>query len=261
MKPTRTMKLVSVAAFACVLTPPFAGCLDPQPLPFSSSTNATASAACLKCLGTPDVPGPGCADEIAACRGTPTCSRSYDCSLQRGCIGGAVSALVACLPECTRAAGIQGSDDPGRITGLAVYECITRGACASLCFTDATDAGPATPDAADTGGPPEDAGDAAIGDACLNAADQAVASDSAKVQETARTCGIQCFGGTDPECTDKCMETSAGFSKPCAKCWGDSIDCVTQFCLVQCLNGGADPQCQTCTAQYCTPAFHACSGT
>src|SRR5215471_11444912 len=86
------------------------GCLDPEPVFVERNDQVTASAECLKCVTTPNVPGPGCADEVAACRAAPTCSRGYDCTFQRGCVGGSVKAFVACLPGCTLAAGFKSQD-------------------------------------------------------------------------------------------------------------------------------------------------------
>jgi hypothetical protein len=219
------------------------------------------TAECLQCLNTPDVPGPGCGDEITACKAVPTCNRSYECSLASQCIGGSIQVLVACLPGCTDDAGFTGPDDPGRLTGYNVFTCITHGACGKVCFTDAADSGAAQPDGNVADGSSPDGPDGAVGDACLDAADQAVLSDAAKVQSIAQNCGIKCYGNADKECNAKCMISEGGLTSACAACWGGSIDCVAANCLGQCLAGGDDPDCRSCTAQNCTPAFHACSGT
>jgi hypothetical protein len=261
MNRKRIAKIAGVSAFVGLLAAPFAGCLDPEPLPFSFEGKAMITAECLTCLNTPDTPGPGCGDEIAACKAVATCNRSLDCSLARQCIGGSVQVLVACLPECTNAAGFTGPDDPGRNTGFAVYTCITQGACAKVCFTDSPDAGMPRPDATSGDATPPDVQDGAVGDACLDAADQTVLSDAAKVQSVAQNCGIRCYGNADKQCNAKCMISDGGLTPACAACWGGSIDCVATNCLGQCLAGGDDPDCRSCTAQNCTPAFHACSGT
>jgi hypothetical protein len=245
-----------ILAFAIAAS--FAGCLDPEPV-VVVETKVTPSAACLACLTTPDVPGPGCGDEIAYCLKWPTCHRSYDCSLQGGCIGGAVKLLVGCLPACTRAAGFDSVNDPGREAGLSVFQCLTRGGCASVCFTDGADGG--LPPSADASTPAQDAeteGGGAM-DLCLNPSDQAVASDMPKVQQAAQTCGIQCFAQAD-DCAGNCMSMSVGFSQACGQCWGRQISCVSKHCLAPCLRGADDPECQTCSGAMCTPAFHACSG-
>src|SRR5262245_38914596 len=122
-------RYVGVAlAFGSIL-PVFAGCLDPDPVVVDRTDRVTASEACLKCLITPNIPGPGCADEVAACRAAQSCNRGYDCTFQRGCIGGTVKQFVACLPACSLLAGFKPDDDPGRITGLRIYECLTRNGC------------------------------------------------------------------------------------------------------------------------------------
>jgi hypothetical protein len=228
------------------------GCLDPEPVVVERNDMATASAECLKCLSTPDTPGPGCADEVAACRAAPICSIGYDCQFQRGCVGGSTKTFNACLPGCTVAAGFSSpdtsTDDPGRIAGLHIYQCLTRGACSAVCFTDVSDGG-APPDATGDAAPP----------ACTNPSDQAIASNSAATGMAANDCGLMCFG-MDPDCNTSCMIMKTGFSRLCAQCWADSIACASEHCLAPCVKGRDDPDCQACTAQFCTPAFHACSG-
>jgi hypothetical protein len=251
-------RIILLAAFAAIALGSFVACLTPELVDYKSDNVVTASAECLKCMATADAPGPGCGDEIVVCRKSPSCSKSYDCSLQRGCIGGTVQQLVSCLPECTLAAGLGGPDDPGRLSGIRVFECITHGACGRVCFTDGGDGG-VVPDAGDASPPIADAsGD---GGACLDAADLAVAGDMAKVSEAARTCGVECYGNTDKACAAKCMSRELGFSEACSVCWGGSINCVSDNCLGPCLGGPQDPGCLACQSQMCQPAFHACSGT
>jgi hypothetical protein len=261
IKAGRVKTVVRLLLMTALASLSFAACLTPEVVDYKED-KVTASAACLKCIATADTPGPGCGDEIAVCREAPSCGKSLDCSLQNGCIGGEVQRLVACLPACTIAAGLGGPDDPGRSSGIRVFECITHGACASVCFTDGGDGGVFPIDASDGSTPMPDANaDSGAGNACLDPADQAAGSDATKVSDAARTCGIQCYGLPDMTCSAKCMETAIGFSAPCAKCWGDSIMCVSDHCLGQCLGGSQDPTCIACSSQYCTPAFHACSGT
>ncbi len=258
--------IAGVSLFLAAVLGSFAHCVDPEPVVVSSPGRATPSAECLKCMATPDLPGPGCGDEIAKCFSAVTCHRSYDCSIEKGCIGGEVQQLVACLPACTIAAGFMSLDDPGRDYGLRVYECITRGACSSKCFTDVGDGGVLFSDA---GTPPGDAVDAPtsdatddvpIGDACLNPSDEAITSDMDNVSTQAQTCGLQCFAQADMDCAAKCMVKQLGLSDACAACWGGSIVCVSQNCLVECLRGKQDPSCLSCTDQHCNADFHACSG-
>jgi hypothetical protein len=255
---TRHAKMAGlVAMFALLLACPFAACLTPEVVDYVENNVVMVSPACTKCMATPDTPGPGCGDEVAVCRSVPTCSKSYDCALQRTCIGGPVQRLVACLPDCTRLAQLGSNDDPGRLAGLKVFECITHGACASVCFTDSTDGGGFPVDA---GMPPVDAGGDG-GGACTNAADLAAAGDRTRTNDAARTCGVECYGMSDTTCAAKCMKREVGFSEACATCWGGSINCVSEHCLGPCLGGPDDPGCISCSAQMCTPAFHACAGT
>jgi hypothetical protein len=238
-----------------------AGCLDPEPVSIERKELVTASPECLKCLVTPDVPGPGCADEVTACKAAQTCSRGYDCTFQRGCVGGSVKTFVACLPGCTILAGFKSQDDPGRIAGLRIYECLTRGGCSSVCFTDSiADAGP-TPDASDASIDGRDAGtDAGPMNACLNPADQTALSDMKAVTDAAQACGTACFPDPNPTCNRDCMVMRAGLTPDCATCYGESIKCAAENCLLQCISGNEKPECRACSEQFCTPAFRACSG-
>jgi hypothetical protein len=230
------------------------GCLDPEPVVIERKDRVTASPACLQCLASPH----GCGEELAACRAAPTCSRGYDCTFQRACVGGTVKTFVSCLPGCTIAAGFTSPDDPGRLAGLRIYECITRGACSALCFTDGADGGLPPSDASPDASTP-DAADAAPG-ACANPSDEAIASNTALTKQAAGDCGLGCFGSADMDCNINCVVMKTGFSRPCATCWADSIDCAAQNCIVPCLKGSDDPECVACTDQFCTPAFKACSG-
>jgi hypothetical protein len=253
-------RIILVAAVAAIVAGSLAACLTPELVDYKSDNVVMASAECLRCMATSDVPGPGCGDEIAECRKSESCSKSYDCALQRSCIGGTVQTLVACLPECTVLAGLGGPEDPGRISGIRVFECITHGACGRVCFTDGGDGGITPIDAGDAAMPVADAsGDA--GTACLDAADQAIASDASKTNEAARTCGVECYGNMDRSCAAKCMSRETGFTEACAVCWGESINCVSDHCLAPCLGGPQDQACIACQNQMCQPAFHACSGT
>jgi hypothetical protein len=241
----------------------FGACLSPNLVDYKEE-KVVASADCLKCIARADTPGPGCGDEIAVCRESSSCSKSLDCSLQRGCIGGAVLLLVSCLPDCTRAAGLGGPEDPGRVSGIRVFECLTHGACANVCFTD-SDGGIVSLDAGEASTPVPDAAEASApadaGGACLDPADRAAGTDASTVSDAAVYCGAHCYGLPDKTCAAKCMTTSVGFSAACAACWGDSINCVSEHCLGPCLGGAQDPVCIACSNQFCTPAFHACSGT
>ena len=257
MKPRRRV-VDGIAAFGWLLAWLYVGCITPERADYSSQTNGKISAECLACVMTPDAPGPGCGDEFTACLNTRTCSRDFACSQTRGCFGGTVAQLLGCSVQyCSFA--FEGPDDPGRPAALAAFTCLTRGACAPICFTDAGDGGTAPSDAADTGVSTQDADDAAAGTACLDGADEAILSDAAKVQAAEGTCGLQCFGQPAPDCNATCVAMQTGLSNECAKCWGGQIDCITQHCIADCA-GGDSPACRSCTAQFCGAAFHACSG-
>jgi hypothetical protein len=239
-----------------------AGCLDPEPVTVERTDLVMASPACLQCLTTRDVPGPGCADEVAACRAAETCSRGYDCTFQHGCVGGSVKTFVNCLPACTVLAGFKQQDDPGREAGLRIFECLTRGACASVCFTDSTNDAGVTSDASDasTSDVADAGGEAGPVDACLDAPDQSILSNMMAVTQAAQDCGFGCFANPEPNCNTDCMVMKTGLSPACAGCYGDSIHCAAMNCLQPCLAGNDTPDCRACSDQFCTPAFKKCSG-
>jgi hypothetical protein len=255
------MKYVGAALALGLSISAWTGCIDPEPIVVDRTDQVMASAECLKCVSTPDVPGPGCADEVAACRAAETCSRGYDCTFQRGCVGGTVKTFVACLPACTILAGFKSQDDPGREAGLRIYECLTRGGCSSVCFTDATNDAGVTSDASDASTTDQEAGgETGPVDQCLDAADQSVLSDMQAVTDAAQACGTACFPDPNPNCNTDCMVMRTGLTLGCAACYNDSIRCAAANCLLQCINGNDAPDCRACSEAHCTPAFRACSG-
>jgi hypothetical protein len=126
------------------------GCLDLRPTVVPAADGASAtSAACLACIGAPDSPGPGCADELATCSEQASCERGYRCSLQDGCYSGAVTELPGCARRCAEVAGVVNSDDPSTPVALELYQCIVA-RCRGQCF-----AGTGTQVALPDAGPPD----------------------------------------------------------------------------------------------------------
>ncbi len=82
---------------------------------------------------------------------------------------------------------------------------------------------------------------------------------SASFATAPQDCGFMCFTSPDPNCAKNCMQ-KVGLSSGCAVCWGDAVNCGAKNCLAVCLDS-TSPDCRTCSAKFCDPAFHACSGT
>ena len=88
---------------------------------------------CELCLESPDQPGPGCADELAACRADTKCKATYDCVLANGCLTkGSQKKMILCGLPCAENAGILTQDEPAAVLVLKVVACV-QGACASAC--------------------------------------------------------------------------------------------------------------------------------
>ncbi len=62
-------------------------------------------------------------------------------------------------------------------------------------------------------------------------------------------------------CVAGCLQTmDAPLTAPCAACWGTVVACGAQHCASECGPGGTTASCNTCTDQFCTPAFNTCAG-
>jgi hypothetical protein len=220
-----------------------------------SEAGRKTSEECLACLNAPSAPGPGCGESLAACQAFPACGRGVECQVREGCFSGTTEEFPICSRRCAELAGVRSTDDPSTKPGLEFYEC-TLEKCGTKCFTDHADGGPGPDGGTAETGPADGAADSS-GSACTNAADQAVL-ESPAFSSAPSGCGLMCFG-SDADCNARCMEEK-GLSGACARCWGDTINCGEQNCLVPCLSPDS-PECRACTAEHCDPAFHACSGT
>ena len=62
---------------------------------------------CLACIAAPDMPGPGCASEFAACMADPQCELAYLCVIKNGCFLAATrQEIVICATPCIVEAGM-----------------------------------------------------------------------------------------------------------------------------------------------------------
>ena len=96
---------------------------------------------CQRCVESPDEPGPGCGNAVAACVDDPVCVLVYQCALSRGCLEKADQReSVSCGVPCAEEAGVRSSSDPVVTLILGVTNCIAGNACGAICT--GADAGP-----------------------------------------------------------------------------------------------------------------------
>lgn len=111
-----------------------ASCLDVSPIEVAAQTNSTTrSRECAACYVTPDVPGPGCGNEVTACYAEPKCKKAFQCSVERGCFQGARERLITCGQECASQAGFTSLADNAYLLASSVYTCLL-GPCKDACF-------------------------------------------------------------------------------------------------------------------------------
>jgi len=97
--------------------------------------------------------------------------------------------------------------------------------------------------------------------ACNNPDDKMKLMDQMTAKAAAGACGQMC--ALDPnqsKCAATCMKMKTMISDACAACWGDTIACGIQKCLMQFIADPNSPMCQMCTMTNCEPAFHMCAG-
>src|SRR5258706_10485088 len=117
-----------------------ASCLDVAPIVVAASTNASSKAReCAVCYTAPDVPGPGCVDEVTACDADAKCKEAFDCSIEHGCFQGAREALISCGQACASEAGFTSLADNAYLLASNVYTCLL-GPCKDACFGPSADA-------------------------------------------------------------------------------------------------------------------------
>lgn len=136
--------IAGIAAAACLdLTPIYVAPPDaapPPPPPIDAGPDAPdvdIRPSCQKCIETPDVPGPGCSDELAACLADPVCRSSYECILFNGCLTkGTRQKVIICGLPCAEDAGIVTQTEDAALEILNVANCA-----ATTCHSSCLDAG------------------------------------------------------------------------------------------------------------------------
>jgi hypothetical protein len=104
--------------------------------------------------------------------------------------------------------------------------------------------------------------------ACSNDADLDAAC-AGDLETAAGTCGTSCYlghPGDEPgflSCTTSCLQEMAKVrpSDACTSCFVQSVACVAQHCLADCIAGPTAPACLVCQAMSgCRTSFFDCSG-
>ncbi|GAC1543903.1 MAG: hypothetical protein NVS3B10_08060 [Polyangiales bacterium] len=99
----------------------------------SSDADADAPLGCRECVERPDDPGPGCGDEVKACRDEPKCSLILDCIYATGCFYLKTRKdFIVCAIPCAAEAGVVTTADPVVGLGIAVATC-ADGKCRAFC--------------------------------------------------------------------------------------------------------------------------------
>jgi len=129
-----------VTVTACVDTTPFyvppEDASPPPPPPVDAGPDAPdvdTRSSCQRCIETPDMPGPGCGDELAICLADPKCKGTYDCMLARGCLTKADQRkIILCGLPCAAEAGIVSQNEPAADEIYTVATC-AESACPGPC--------------------------------------------------------------------------------------------------------------------------------
>ena len=94
--------------------------------------------------------------------------------------------------------------------------------------------------------------------ACTNAADTTVLTNpSTDVPAEINACAQDNLG--QEPATLNCIK-ALGLSDECAVCFDDTVKCVIEKCLNDCISDQNSQACKDCRAANCDPAFETCSG-
>jgi hypothetical protein len=98
--------------------------------------------------------------------------------------------------------------------------------------------------------------------ACTNDEDQGLLqTDREAIDLKVKQCTLTCYSGRSPEsCIVFCIKEVHGLTNKCALCFAQQGLCGLTNCMGQCSMGPDSEACLGCQAQYCAPAFLACSG-
>jgi hypothetical protein len=157
MSPRRVVGLALVAtaigcagaaAVACLdTTPIYVAAPDAAPEPPPPDLDAGPDAPdvdrrtlCQQCVEAPDMPGPGCGDELATCLADDKCKGAYECVIAKSCLlKGTQEKVVLCGLPCAADAGITSQFEQAAVDLYGVASCALM-ACPKPCML-VTDAG------------------------------------------------------------------------------------------------------------------------
>ena len=90
----------------------------------AAAIDADLRPACQRCVESPDLPGPGCGDELARCLAEATCRAVYACVVARACLTkDSQKKMLICGIPCASEAGVTSPSDPAAVLALQVIEC------------------------------------------------------------------------------------------------------------------------------------------
>ncbi len=85
----------------------------------------------------------------------------------------------------------------------------------------------------------------------------------ADLENLMAVCGYNCLYMPNDYtvCTTSCVQTETGVTPGCARCFGETLTCVRDYCAVQCAGGGPMDLCLECQREKgCLDIFVNCSG-
>ncbi len=108
---------------------------DASTQPSDADGEAQPDPPCLACIKSPNVPGPGCANELAACDATAKCRFIFDCAYENGCVTKPMqSESIACALPCGDQLGTS-AFEASILSALTLTTCFHM-ACAAACEGD-----------------------------------------------------------------------------------------------------------------------------
>ena len=137
--PVTSLLVLAVAVAA-------AGCDDPSLITVEAPDGSGAPAvdggadgasfdlaACEACFMAPDMPGPGCGTEWAACQAQSDCNTDITCIEASGCFGRTQSGFITCGTTCSSTTSLS-VGTPGYTAIVDFFECVSMSACGKKCF-------------------------------------------------------------------------------------------------------------------------------
>lgn len=91
-------------------------------------TDSDAASSCISCIEAPNVPGPGCRDQVTACKVDIKCGFTYFCAKENGCFDKPNrTEEISCALPCAEKYGISDrADDPSFVLAFAIDECASK---------------------------------------------------------------------------------------------------------------------------------------